>query len=174
MNEPCVFLDADVIFAAAAAPTDYGASRAVLRMAEIGLLDCVTSTRAVAEVERNLEKKRPNNLPHLRAIISASLRIVPNPEPEELVPFVGQAHPADLPLLVAALKEGCRYLLTFNARHYTRPPPPSPCSVRVSSWSQCVRYSLNWELMPPEPDSDRCADLGGIGATMCWSREASE
>ncbi len=31
----------------------------------------------------------------------------------------GQADPKDLPILVAALQQGCRFLLTFNTRHYT-------------------------------------------------------
>lgn len=57
-------------------------------------------------------------LPELRLIISRSLRVAPDPEPEELIPYAGQADPKDLPILVAALKQRCRFLLTFNTRHY--------------------------------------------------------
>jgi hypothetical protein len=56
--KPVVFLDADVIFAGAAAPTEHGASHVVLQMSEITLIECVTSEQAVAEVERNLTEKR--------------------------------------------------------------------------------------------------------------------
>ena len=119
MNKPVVFLDADVIFAGAAAPTEHGASHVILRLGEITLLDCVTSTQVVTEVERNLAEKLPNNLPTLRLILSRSLRVVPDPELQELAPYNGQADPKDLPILVAALQEGCRFLLTFNTRHYT-------------------------------------------------------
>lgn len=119
MTKLRVFLDADVIFAGAAAPTEHGASHVVLRLGEITLLDCVTSTQAVTEVERNLAKKLPSKLPELRLIVSRSLRIVPDPEPAALVPYKGQADPKDLPILVAALQHGCRFLLTFNSRHYT-------------------------------------------------------
>jgi predicted nucleic acid-binding protein len=118
MNKPLVFLDADVIFAGAAAPTEHGASHVVLRLGEITLLECVTSTQVITEVERNFEKKLPSKLPELRLIISRSLRVVPDPEPEELMLYQGQADPKDLPILVAALKHGCRFLLTFNLRHY--------------------------------------------------------
>ncbi len=53
MNKPVVFLDADVIFAGAAAPTEHGASHVILRLGEITLVDCITSTQVVTEVERN-------------------------------------------------------------------------------------------------------------------------
>lgn len=119
MKKPIVFLDADVIFAGAASPTEHGASHVILRLGEITLIECVTSTQVVTEVERNLEEKLPSKLPELRLIISRSLRIVPDPEPEELSPYKGQADPRDLPILVAALKHNCHFLLTFNTRHYT-------------------------------------------------------
>lgn len=127
MTKLSVFLDADVIFAGAAAPTEHGASHVVLRLGEITLLDCVTSTQAVTEVERNLVKKLPSKLPELRLIISRSLRIVPDPEPAALVSYKGQADPKDLPILVAAVQHGCRFLLTFNTRHYT----PAPTAITV-------------------------------------------
>ena len=119
MKRPLVFLDADVIFAGAAAPIEHGASHVVLRLGEITLIECLTSTQVVTEVERNLAEKLPSKLPELRLILSRSLRIVSDPEPEELIPYKGQADPKDLPILVAALQQGCRYLLTFNIRHYT-------------------------------------------------------
>lgn len=118
MNKPVVFLDADVIFAGAAAPTEHGASHVVLRMGEITLIECVTSRQAVVEVERNIEEKLPAKLPELRLIMSRSLRVVPDPEPKDLAAYEGQADPKDLPILVAALQHQCRYLLTFNLRHY--------------------------------------------------------
>ncbi len=118
MKRPLVFLDADVLFAGVAAPTEQGASHVVLRLGEITLIECVTSTQVVTEVERNFEKKLPSKLPELRLIISRSLQVVPDPEPHELPPYKGQADPKDLPIMVAALKHGCRFLLTFNIRHY--------------------------------------------------------
>ena len=118
VRKPVVFLDADVIFAGSAAPSEHGASHVVLRMGEITLIECITSQQAVIEVERNLAAKLPDKLPEFRLLVSRCLRVAPDPEPAELLPYAGQADPKDSPLLVAALREGCAYLLTFNARHY--------------------------------------------------------
>ncbi|MCL4490139.1 MAG: PIN domain-containing protein [Chloroflexi bacterium] len=113
-----VLLDADVIFAGSAAPTEHSASNAILQMGEITLIECVASQQAVTEVERNMAEKLPAKLPELRLIVSRCLHLVPDPEPVELTQYTGQADTEDLPILVAALREGCTYLLTFNIRHY--------------------------------------------------------
>ena len=127
MTEPMeklkVFVDADVIFAGAAAPTEHGASHVVLRMGEITLIDCVSSEQAVKEVERNLAEKIPEKLPDFHLLVSRALRIIDDPQPIDIADYEGQADPKDLPILVAALKEECAYLLTFNVRHFT---PSSP------------------------------------------------
>jgi len=70
-----VFLDADVIFAGAASPSEHGASHVVLRMGEITLIECLTSQQAVTEVERNLADKLPAKLPELRLLVSRCLRV---------------------------------------------------------------------------------------------------
>ncbi|HID65282.1 MAG TPA: hypothetical protein EYP49_21405 [Anaerolineae bacterium] len=120
-RKPTVFLDADVIFAGAAAPTEHGVSHVVLRMSEITLIECSTSEQAVTEVERNLAEKLPAKLPEFHLLVSRCLRVVPDPELEDLARHTGQADPKGLPILVAALREGCPYLLTFNVRHYSPP-----------------------------------------------------
>jgi len=130
-NKPKVFVDADVIFAGAAAPTEHGASHVVLRMGEITLIDCISSEQAVKEVERNLAEKIPEKLPDFHLLVSRSLRIIGDPQPGELVAYEGQADPKDLPILVAALKEGCSYLLTFNVRHFT--PPTADITIQQPS-----------------------------------------
>lgn len=118
MPKPLIFLDADVIFAGSASSSQHGASLVVLRMGEITLLDCITSEQAITEVERNLAAKLPAKLPDFRLLVSRCLRVVPDPEPDDLLPWHGQADPKDLPLLVVALREECSHLLTFNTRHY--------------------------------------------------------
>ncbi|OGO39767.1 MAG: hypothetical protein A2Z03_04230 [Chloroflexi bacterium RBG_16_56_8] len=111
-------MDADVIFAGAASPSEHSASHVVLQMGEITLLDCITSEQAIVEVERNLSEKLPAKLPEFRLIVSRCLRVVPDPKPTDLVGLESQADPEDLPILVAALREGCAFLLTFNVRHF--------------------------------------------------------
>ncbi|MGD8294364.1 MAG: PIN domain-containing protein [Desulfobacterales bacterium] len=140
-SKPKVFVDADVIFAGAAAPTEHGASHVVLRMGEITLLDCISSEQAVKEVERNLAEKIPEKLPDFNLLVSRSLRIVNDPQPEELASYKQQADPKDLPILVAALKEGCSYLLTFNVWHFT-PTTPGIIVQQPSGFLMTVRSLL--------------------------------
>jgi hypothetical protein len=117
-DKPRLFVDADVLFAGAASPSEYGASLLVLRMAEITLIEALTSEQVITEVERNLAEKLPQALPTFRLIASRCLRVVPDPSATDLWPCSGLADPKDLPILVAALREGCPWLVTFNVRHY--------------------------------------------------------
>ncbi len=116
--KPKVFLDADVLFAGAASPSTHGASYIVLRMAELTLIECITSEQVITEAERNLSEKLPNKLPAFHQLVNRCLRIVPDPVVSDLAAYVGQAQTEDLPILVAGLREKCAYLLTFNTRHY--------------------------------------------------------
>src|SRR5439155_26470473 len=116
--KPRLFVDADVLFAGAAAPSEHGASLVVLRMAEITLIDAVTSEQVIVEAERNLSEKLPAALPAFRLIVSRCLRVTATPQPGDLAAYVGRAEAKDLPMLVGALQERCRWLVTFNVRHY--------------------------------------------------------
>jgi predicted nucleic acid-binding protein len=142
IRKPTVFLDADVIFAGAAAPSEHGASHVVLRMGEITLIECVTSQQAVTEVERNLADKLPTKLPEFRLLVSRCLRVVPDPEPVDLLSHAGQADSKDLSILVTALREKCPYLLTFNVRHYS--PPAGTITVQQpGEFLLTVRFLLS-------------------------------
>ncbi len=118
MSKLRVFVDADVIFAGAASPSTQGASHILLVMSELTLIEGITSEQAVTEVARNLEAKLPTKLPEFRLLVSRALHVVPDPTLAELRACAGQADPKDLPLLAAALREGCPYFVTFNIRHY--------------------------------------------------------
>lgn len=136
-----VFVDADVLFAGAASPSTHGASHIILAMGELTLIECITSEQAVAEVERNLAAKLPAKLPEFRLLVSRALRVVPDPTQEHLSEYVGQADPQDLPLLVAALREGCPYLTTFNTRHYF-PAGPTIKILRPGDLVLTIRQTL--------------------------------
>jgi hypothetical protein len=118
VNKPRVFVDADVLFAGAASPQEHSASLVVLRMAEIGLIEALTCQQVIDEAERNLAEKLPKALAAFRMLVSRSLRVVPDPSPADLIPYAGLAQAEDLPILVAALRESCPWLVTFNLRHY--------------------------------------------------------
>jgi predicted nucleic acid-binding protein len=116
-NKPLVFIDADVLFAGAALPTEHGASLLILRLAEITLIEAVTSEQVITEAERNLEAQVPKALPAFHHLVNRCLRFVKDPEPEDLQPYQDLADPKDLPILVTALRESCPWLVTFNTRH---------------------------------------------------------
>jgi hypothetical protein len=117
-NVPLVFIDADVLFAGAASPQEYGASYVLLRMAEITLIDAIASDQVIEEAERNLGEKIPQALPSFRMLVSRCLRVVATPGEDELVIYQGLADPKDLPILVAAIRENCPWLVTFNIGDY--------------------------------------------------------
>ena len=113
-----IFIDSDLLFAGAASPGEHSASLVVLQMAEINLVDAVASEQVIAECERILGQKLAHKLPEMRLLVSRCLHVIPDPQPEDLDTHKGIADPKDLPILVAALGQDCRYLVTFNVRHY--------------------------------------------------------
>ena len=117
-RKPRVFVDADVLFAGAASPSEHSASQVVLRLAEITLIEALTSKQVVSEAERNLAVKLPQALPAFRLLVSRCLRVVPDPRQVDLSSHLGLADPKDLPILVAAMRERCPWLVTFNIRHF--------------------------------------------------------
>lgn len=116
--KPRVFIDADVLFAGAASPYQHSASVVMLRMAEITLLEALTCEQVIIEAERNLQAKMPLALPAFHLLVSRSLHVVANPTAVDLLPYSGKADLKDLPILVAAYRENCTWLVTFNTRHY--------------------------------------------------------
>ena len=82
--KPRIFVDADVLFAGAASPNQHSASLVILRMAEITMIEAVTSQQVITEVERNLSAKLPKALPAFHLLVSRCLRVVPDPTREEL------------------------------------------------------------------------------------------
>lgn len=113
-----VMVDADVLFAGAASPSDRSASTVVLRLGDLTLVDAVVSEQVLAEAERNLSAKIPPALPAFRELVAACVRVVPDPTADEVRALDGQADPKDLPILTAAVREGCDVLVTFNGRDY--------------------------------------------------------
>ena len=142
MRKPRVFVDADVLFAGAAAPSEHGASLTILRMAEITLIEALTCEQAISEAERNLAVKLPVALPAFRLIVSRCLRIVFDPTSAELAPHAGRADPEDLPILVSALREGCPWLVSFNLRHF-QPGVPAVTVLRPGDFVLRVRDHLS-------------------------------
>lgn len=140
-HRPRVFIDADVLFAGAASPSEHGASLVILRMAEITLIDAVVSQQVVSEAERNLAAKIPEALPAFRLLVSRCLRVTQDPEPPEFALWTGRADDKDLPILVAALQEQCPWLVAHNVRHF-QPGHTSITVLRPGEFLWRVREQL--------------------------------
>jgi predicted nucleic acid-binding protein len=140
-GKPRVFVDADVLFAGSASPSKHSASLIVLRLAELTLIEALTSEQVIAEAERNLATKLPMVLPTFRLIVSRCLQVVPNPQLADLQPYAGLADRKDLPILVAALREECQWLVTYNIRHF-QPGHPGLPTVRPGEFVLRVRDLL--------------------------------
>lgn len=141
-RKPRVFVDADVLFAGAVSPSECGASLVTLRLAEITLIEALTSQQVITEAERNLTEKLPRKLPEFRLLVSRCLQVVPDPHPEDMAPYAGAADPKDLPILVAAVREHCPWLVTFNVRHF-QPGHPDVTVLRPGDFVLRVRDQLS-------------------------------
>ncbi len=139
--KPRVFVNSDVLFAAAAGPTRFGASLVVLRMAEITLVEAVASRQVMAEVERNLKAKAPRALPAFNLLVDRCLDIVEDPKRADLQNYAGLADEKDLPILVAALRQDCSWLVTHNARHF-QPGHPEVTALEPWAFVRRVRQQL--------------------------------
>ncbi len=118
---PHLFFDASVIIAGAASV--HGASRALLVLAEVGLIRAVVSPFALAEVERNLRWKLPAAVPYFRRIHEAiQWEIVPDPPQAESEFWTKFVPLKDAPIIAAAIHAKPHRLITLDAKHLIDPP----------------------------------------------------
>ena len=139
--KPHIFVDADVLFAGAASPNAYSASLVILRMAEITLIEALVSEQVITEVERNLAEKMPAAMPAFRMLVNRCLGVVSDPSADEVKLLSKVADPKDLPILAAAIRDGCTYLTTYNIRHY-QPGVPSVIVLTPGDLVRRIRYLL--------------------------------
>jgi len=118
MPKPDLFLDSSALFAGVVSAE--GASRALLLLAEGGLIVVTVSEQVVAEAERAVARKVPQALLTFReALRGAGLRIVRDPLPQDVEAYQDIiAHPADVPIVVAAMQARVDYLVTLNRKHF--------------------------------------------------------
>lgn len=142
MDRPRVFIDADVLFAGSASPSEHGASLTLLRLAEITLIEAVASEQVIIEAERNLAAKLPTTVPTFRLVVDRCLTVVPSPTAEQVVPFVGLAVRQDRSILAAAVLNQCSWLVSFNVRHY-KPGHPAVTVLAPGDLIRRIRYLLS-------------------------------
>ena len=125
MPENNLFLDSSALFAGIVSAT--GAARALLLLAECDQIKITICEQVVAETERAIARKAPKALADLRkAILASKAEIVHDPTPEEVRANLGLiAPPADVPILLAAMKAKVDYLVTLNRVHFMDDPEVS-------------------------------------------------
>jgi predicted nucleic acid-binding protein len=117
-----LFLDSSALFAGVVSAD--GASRALLLLAEGGLMTVSVSKQVLVETERAVARKLPRSLPTFReALRSTGLRILPDPTPEQVMAHQNLiSHQADAPIVLAAMQARVDYLVTLNRRHFIDDP----------------------------------------------------
>jgi hypothetical protein len=145
-------------------------------MGEITLIDAVTSQQSITEAERNLGAKLPQALTTFRLLVERSLRVVPDPSKQDLAAHGAIADPKDLPILGAAVRERCQWLVTFNVDDF-EPGHPDVTVLRPGAFVQRVRSVLTHldltreqihaPLSGPETTRPRIPDHpAGVGHTI--------
>jgi hypothetical protein len=69
------------------------------------------------------------------------LRVVLDPTPDDVTSAASLAHPEDLSILLAAIREQCPWLVTYNVRHF-QPGHPSVTVLRPGDFLLRLRMSL--------------------------------
>jgi predicted nucleic acid-binding protein len=111
-----LFLDANVLFAAAHSPT--GRSRVLFRLAERGLCTLVTSPHAVEEACRNIHLKSPAGASTLDDLLESVERVA-EADPRLVAWAADQGLPPnDAPILAAAVAAETDALVTGDRSHF--------------------------------------------------------
>ena len=110
-----VFVDTTVLFAAVYSST--GSARDLIRLATEEKVQLIVSQRVLIEMERNLQKKAPDQLPAYRLLLAA---VVPEmaDEPAELAQSIATyVVSKDAPIVAAAVHAQVDYLVTYDRKH---------------------------------------------------------
>ena len=136
-----LFMDSSALMAGII--SSEGASRVLLLLAESDQISLAISEQVLAETEHAIARKIPKALPELRqAILASKARIVRDPPPEEVKMHLDLiSHPADIPILLAAMKDKTDFLVTLNRKHFLDDPQVvSRSALRIGTPGD----ALNW------------------------------
>lgn len=112
-----VFLDTSALIAGIASSRD--AARAVLQLAEIGLIEVVVSRQVIVEADRNIEDKLPEMLSEYREFIKLLAPIlIDDPYQKDIKRYLTVINPDDAPILAAAMNANVDFLITWDRKHF--------------------------------------------------------
>lgn len=122
MPEINLFLDSSALVAGVISPN--GTARVLLILSESVQILITISEQVVAESERAIARKAPKSINDLRqAILATKVKIVRAPAPEDVWEHSHLiSHPADAPIVLAAMQAKVDYLVTLNRKHFMDDP----------------------------------------------------
>jgi predicted nucleic acid-binding protein len=116
-QRPKVFLDTSALIAGIA--SSKGAARAVLQLAEIGLIELIVSRQVIVEADRNIEEKLPEMLNEYRGFIKLLAPVlVDDPLQKDIAKYLTVINPDDAPILASAVISDADFLVTWDKRHF--------------------------------------------------------
>jgi putative PIN family toxin of toxin-antitoxin system len=112
-----VFLDTSALIAGIASAR--GAARAVLQLAEIGLIEVIVSKQVIIEDDRNIEEKLPEILDEYRKFIELLAPVlIDDPRKQDVERFKKVIDHDDAPILASAVNSGADFLVTWDRKHF--------------------------------------------------------
>lgn len=141
MPEANLFLDSSALFAGIVSAS--GAARALLLLAESGHITVTISEQVVTETERAIARKVPSAINDFRqAILASKARIVFDPSPEDVKAHSKLiSHPADVPIILAAMQDKVDYLVTLNRKHFIDDPDVAQqAGLRIGTPGDALRW----------------------------------
>lgn len=116
-QRPKVFLDTSALIAGIV--SSKGAARAVLQLAEIGLIELIVSRQVIVEADRNIEEKLPEMLSEYREFIKLLEPVlVDDPRGKDVAKYLTVINPDDAPILASAVISGADFLITWDRKHF--------------------------------------------------------
>jgi predicted nucleic acid-binding protein len=125
MGKNDIFFDSSALIAGIVSAQ--GAARALLLLAEDEKMLITVSEQVITEVERNIARKAPKAVQFARELIRrTNIRIVRDQPIEEVLQHQDWIdHPADIPILVAAVGARVDFLATLDTKHFIDDPEVS-------------------------------------------------
>ncbi|MDP2754116.1 MAG: PIN domain-containing protein, partial [Nitrospirota bacterium] len=116
-QRPKVFLDTSALIAGVA--SSRGAARAVLQLAEIGLIEVIVSRQVIVEADRDIEEKLPEMLNEYREFIELLAPVlIDDPRQKDVERFLKVINYDDAPILASAVSSGADFLITWDRKHF--------------------------------------------------------
>lgn len=138
-QKPKVFIDTSALIAGIA--SSKGAARAVLQLAEIGLIEVFVSRQVIVEADRNIEDKLPEMLNEYREFIEfLAPALIDDPPRGEIKRFLAVINPDDAPILAAAVNADVDFLITWDRKHFIGKNIHVHSSLKIVTPGEFLRY----------------------------------